>query len=455
VKDRLFEALKTSTADYAEVRFEEEDQTQLSYRGEEAESVSSSKRAGGLVRVCTRGGWATATFDALDDLEHQVAEACRCAELVGREKTELAEAGGGKGGEFPARMDRDFRGVPLDEKLKLIAGYNEIILKADDAIESSFVVYFDKFRTVHFASTRGAYFMEQRPQVGLAFAAVARDGSLVQRAHDGVSSAVTYDAVLDRQESIEAVARRAVDLLKAPPCEGGQYTVVLDQELGGVFAHEAFGHLSEADFLYENPKMRDLMHLGRKMGVEELNIIDDGTLGRYIGTHACDDEGTPTGRTELITEGVLTAHLHSLETAAKMGEKPTGNARAIGRGYEPIVRMTNTYITGGELSFDELTADIDDGLYARGLFGGQTMMEMFTFSAAYGYRIRKGRVGELIRDVVLTGNVFETLHAMDGFGDDFEICQKTGGCGKGGQHPLPVTFGSPHLRIRNVVVGGR
>jgi TldD protein len=455
VKDRLFEALKTSTADYAEVRFEEEDQTQLSYRGEEAESVASSKRAGGLVRVCTRGGWATATFDTLDDLEHQVAEACRCAELVGREETQLAEVAGGAGGEFPARMDRDFRGVPLDEKLQLIAGYNEIILKADDAIESSFVVYFDKFRTVHFASTRGAYFMEQRPQVGLAFAAVARDGSLVQRAHDGVSSAVTYDAVLDRQESIEAVARRAVELLKAPPCEGGQYTVVLDQELGGVFAHEAFGHLSEADFLYENPKMRDLMHLGRQMGVEELNIIDDGTLGRYIGTHAYDDEGTPTGRTELITKGVLTAHLHSLETAAKMGEKPTGNARAIGRGYEPIVRMTNTYIAGGELSFDELIADIDDGLYARGLFGGQTMMEMFTFSAAYGYRIRKGRVGELIRDVVLTGNVFETLHAMDGFGSDFEICEKTGGCGKGGQHPLPVTFGSPHLRIRNVVVGGR
>jgi TldD protein len=83
------------------------------------------------------------------------------------------------------------------------------------------------------------------------------------------------------------------------------------------------------------------------------------------------------------------------------------------------------------------------------------MMEMFTFSAAYGYRIRKGRVGELIRDVVLTGNVFETLHAMDGFGDDFEVCEKTGGCGKGAQSPLPVTFGSPHLRIRNVVVGGR
>ena len=359
------------------------------------------------------------------------------------------------GGEFPAEMQRDPRGVPLDEKLKLIGRYNDVILKADDAIESSYVMYFDKFRTVHFASSRGAYFMEQRPQVGVSFAAVARDGSLVQRAHDGFSSAVTYETVLGREAAVAAIARRAADLLKAPPCEGGQYTVVLDQELGGVFAHEAFGHLSEADFLYENPKMRDLMHVGRTMGVKQLNIVDDGSLGRTIGTHPYDDEGTETQPTDLIREGVRVGHLHSLETAAKMGERPTGNARAIGRGYPPIVRMTNTYVEAGELSFDELIADIDDGIYARGMFGGQTMMEMFTFSAAYGYRIRKGQVGELIRDVVLTGNVFETLHAMDGFGDDFAICEKTGGCGKGGQSPLPVTFGSPHLRIRNVVVGGR
>jgi len=455
VKDRLFEALKASTGDYAEIRFEHEDQTRLAYRGKEMESVSSSKHSGGIVRVCTRGGWASATFDDLDDLDHQVAEACRCAELVGRETTQLAETDAGDGGDRTAAMDRDFRGVGLDEKLRLLTAYNDIILGADDAIESSFVTYFDRFRTVHFASTRGAYFSEERPQVGLAYAAVARDGSLVQRSHDGVSSAVTYDVVLGREEDIASVARRAVELLKAPPCAGGQYTVVLDQELAGVFAHEAFGHLSEADFLYENPKMRDLMHLGRTMGVAELNIIDDGSLGRTIGTHAFDDEGTPTGATALITDGVLTAHLHSLETAAKMGEKPTGNARAIGRGYEPIVRMTNTYIAGGKLSFDELIADIDDGIYAKGMFGGQTMMEMFTFSAGYGYRVRKGRVCELVRDVVLTGNVFETLHAMDGFGNDFALCEKTGGCGKGGQSPLPVTSGSPHLRIHDVVVGGR
>ena len=455
MRDRLTEALKKSTADYAEIRFEQEDRTTVAYRGQEVEEVSTEKRSGGIVRACTRGGWATATFDGPGGLEHQVGEACRCAELVGRERTALADIGAPASAELPAEMQRDFRGVALDEKLKLAGAYNSLILGAGEAIESSRVRYFDRFRTVHFASTRGAYFREERPQVGVSFVAVARDGSLVQQAHDGASSAVTFDAVVGREQQVQAVAQRAVDLLAAPPCEGGQYTVVLDQALAGVFAHEAFGHLSEADFLYENPKMSDLMHLGRPMGVAELNIVDDGAMGRLIGTHAFDDEGTPTGKTYLIKDGVLAGHLHSLETAAKMGEKATGNARAIGRGVPPIVRMTNTYIEGGRLGFDEMIADIDDGIYACDMYGGQTMMEMFTFSAAYGYRIRNGRLGELIRDVVLTGNVFETLNAMDGFGDDFEVSEKTGGCGKGGQMPLPVTFGSPHLRIRNVVVGGR
>ena len=456
MRDRLTEALRQSTADYAEVRFEISDATTIAYRGEEVETAVSGRHVGGIARACVKGGWGLAVFDSADDLAHQVAEACRCAALVGRETTTLADVPPAEA-ELPARLARDFRGIALDAKLGLIGSYNEIILGHDPAIESSVVLYGEQFRTVHFASTRGAYFMEQRPQVTLALAAVARDGSLVQHAHESFASAKTYDVVLGREEVARQVARRAVDLLKASPCEGGRYTVILDPRLGGVFAHEAFGHLSEADFLYENPKMRDLMHLGRRMGVEQLNIVDDGSMGsgRLIGSLAYDDEGTPTGKTYLIRDGVLVGHLHSLETAGRMAERPTGNARAIGREFAPIVRMTNTYVEPGAASFAELLADVDEGIYACGMFGGQTMMEMFTFSAGYGYRIEKGQVGELIRDVVLTGNVFETLGAMDGFGSDLQMQQPAGGCGKGEQSPLPTSFGSPHLRIRDVVVGGR
>jgi len=125
--------------------------------------------------------------------------------------------------------------------------------------------------------------------------------------------------------------------------------------------------------------------------------------------------------------------LHSRETAAKMGESPTGNARAVGYQYEPIVRMTNTYIDRGDTSFEVMIRDIDLGLYALDMVGGQTAMEMFTFSAAYGYMIRNGEIAELVRDVVLTGNVFETMMHIDLVGDTLVFPPAGGGCGKGGR----------------------
>ena len=454
MKDRLFEALKKSTADYAEIRYETNDVNRIGYRGKEMEGMSSSKHSGGIVRACRKGGWGQAKFDSLDDLGEQVAEACRCAELVGREKTELSEVSP-VDAEKPAVMKRDFRGVPLDDKIKLVRGYNSIVLGHDPGVETSHLWYIDSFRTVYFASTRGSYFMEERPRVMVYMVAVGRKDGLVQNAHDSFASTTDYAVVLGLEDKAKTVAKRAVDLLSAPQCAGGPHTVILDPHLAGVFIHEAFGHLSEADFLYENQKMRDLMRLGLEIGVKDLTVVDDGSMGTLQGTSAFDDEGTPTRKTYLIRNGVLTGHLHSLETAGKMGARPTGNARAISRGYPPIVRMTNTYIEGGKTPFEELIRGIDRGIYACDMVGGQTEMEMFTFSAAYGYTIEHGKVGPLVRDIVLTGNVFETLKSIDGFGDDFRMNEGGGGCGKGGQGPLPVSFGSAHIRIRNVVIGGR
>ena len=105
--------------------------------------------------------------------------------------------------------------------------------------------------------------------------------------------------------------------------------------------------------------------------------------------------------------------MHSRETAAKLGEKPTGNARAASYKHEPIVRMTNTYIDKGDASFNDMIKDVKHGLYALDMIGGQTSIEMFTFSAAYGYMIRDGQLAEMVRDVVLTGNVFETMKNVD------------------------------------------
>ena len=102
-----------------------------------------------------------------------------------------------------------------------------------------------------------------------------------------------------------------------------------------------------------------------------------------------------------------------------------------------------------------MLAETEDGIYCCGWLGGQTNMEMFTFSAEEAYRIRGGEIAEKIRDVVLTGNVFKTLQNVDRIGDGFHMEGGLGGCGKGGQSPLRVGDGGPHCRIQDVVIGGR
>ena len=116
--------------------------------------------------------------------------------------------------------------------------------------------------------------------------------------------------------------------------------------------------------------------------------------------------------------------------------------------------MRNTVIENGDVTFDEMIADVELGIYAISASGGQTNGEMFTFTAADAYMIRNGKVAEQVRDVMLTGNVFTTLDSIDAIGNDLACHDGGGGCGKAGQFPLPVTHGSPHVRIQNVVIGG-
>ena len=452
MREIIARALKVSKADYTEIRLERREASKVVYRGRELETADVTIDVGGIVRaLCKDGGWGIATFNSLEGLEERVEQAYQCARAVQGEPIELAPVPPVED-RITVELDKDFRGISLSEKRRLIEGYNEILL-SHDKIQDTHAVYSDTFSRIYYANSEGTFIEEERPLVSIVLVATAREGDNVQRGHEALSLPKGFEAVEGREELAERAARRAVDLLAAETVVGGRYTVVLDQRLAGVFIHEAFGHLSEADFVYANPKAQEMMVLGRRFGPEILNIVDDGSIPGLRGTHKYDDEGTPTGRTELIKEGVLVGRLHSRETAAKMGEAPTGNARATSYRYPPIVRMTNTFIEPGETSFEDMIGDIKLGVYACDAFGGQTALENFSFSAAYAYMIRDGEIAEMVKDVVLAGNLFVTLANIEAIGDDLQWLP-SGMCGKG-QGGLPVGIGAPHVRIRDVIIGGR
>src|SRR4030042_3263197 len=454
----IFEkALKNNknNGDYIEIRAEKKETTTIHFQGEKLEKINYSQQTGGNVRALVKGGWGFISFNQFDDLEEKMREAIEVASLIEKEEVSKLAMSVPVVEIINRELDKDFRQVSLREKKDLMENYNNIIMKSNHLIQSSNVIYTDRFSTIYFANSEGSYIEQEKPFLSAGFTAVAREGDNVQMSSESVGSTKGF-AIMERiSEKAQRAASRAVNLLKAQPVEGGEYTVILDPTLGGVFIHEAFGHLSEDDFLYEDERMSGLMKLGKKFGSPQLNVVDDGSIPDLLGSAKYDDEGVRTKKNYLIKEGILAGSLHSRETAVKMGEEPTGNARALNYRFKPIVRMTNTYIENGDTPFKDLLSGITKGIYARDCYGGMTSFEMFTFSAGEGFMIRDEKVAELVKDVVLSGNLFITLLNIEGVGNDLMMIESGGGCGKAGQNPLPVSFGSPHLRIKKVVVGGR
>lgn len=454
LKPFLTDVLSGVASEYADIRIEESDSTDIVYRGRELDDIGRSFERGGCLRVFHNGNWGTASFNQVDEKLADLAREVAAAVEAMPPKTESL-------GTMPAASESvtipeadDPRKVPLEEKHALIKHYNDILLKTA-GITTTMSAYSDTYRRISFLSSEDRFITQESVYTGFVCRALARDGANVQDYHDTFGKTAGFSSLANREPMVERIAKMALDLLKAEPVPAGKYDVIIDPLLAGVFAHEAFGHLSEADFLSTNERLRELMKVGNKYGVDELAIVDDGTMPGERGSFRYDDEGTAAGRTELIREGRIAGHLQDRQSAQRMGEKPTGNARAVSYSFAPIVRMSNTYIEPRAYNIEDMLDAVEQGLYVCGARGGMTELESFTFSSQYARRIEHGRPTKLLRDAILSGSVFETLKNIEMIGDDLVMFGGLGGCGKSGQAQLPVGIGSPHLLIRNVVIGGR
>ncbi|MCU0523387.1 MAG: TldD/PmbA family protein [Elainella sp. Prado103] len=442
-----------SQVDYLAIRLEEAEGTDILLRGNRVETLSEGISIGGQVRACYRGGWGFASFNRLSSLTDRIEEAIAAARLVGDEETLLAPVDPMQTICQLPLTGTDPRQIALAQKKALCEHYADILRSVDDRIATTSVRYGDSAQRIILATSEGSLIEQSWVDLEMRFAATARNGETVQTGRETTGSRKAYEDLQGLDVQVREAAQRAVNALALPPVKGNTYTVVIDPILSGLFVHEAFGHLSEADMSYENPDLMEVMTLGRRFGCPELQILDGAAPGGHRGSYFYDDEGVPATTTQLIKDGVLVGRLHSRETAGKLGETPTGNARCLNYHYPPIVRMTNTWIERGNTPVERLLDGIEEGVYARNWLGGMTNGEMFTFAAGEAWMIRDGKIAEPVRDVNLSGNVFTTLADIEAIGDDF-YWDESGGCGKGGQNGLPVGCGGPSLRIRDVVVGG-
>ena len=458
MKHKLAELVTDLSADYADIRHEENRKIQIVYRGKKLEQITASSTAGGNLRAYAGGGRSIASFSDPASAGSIAKTAVASARLVGASRdTPLRIAPAPVVTDsFLVSPTEDPRSLPLEEKLALAAHYNELILGEADVV-STMTAYDEFYSRRQFINSEGSVVEYDLLNVGIAGFVVTKRGNVVQRIRFAFGGNEDFAGLRGREDDLQRQIVKAQELLNAEPAKAGLFPVILDQSESSLFIHEAFGHLSEADGLQNNPAFRERLQLGTTLAKPILTVIDDSTVPGHPGSYEIDDEGVRGVRTHLITEGVLTGRLHSRETAAEFDEPLSGNMRAVDIQFTPIVRMSNISIEPGESTFDDMVASIDDGYYLVGAKGGQTSGDQFTFGAQWGYRIRNGKLGPMVRDINMSGELFSTLEAISMIGNDRKFGER-GGCGKGGGGPMQLNrksgSGAPHIKIDRVTVGG-
>lgn len=436
---------------YADVRIEDRSRTTISYKAGILEEMKTRVERRAFLRVYDGKMWYYASVTDLAHLQKTLdglyAAATPNAQILDNPIVRRFECNKDS---VMCFADCSVRDISSKDKQELLLSYLPL-LSADACVTLPQGTYLDRNSVFHFQSSLGADIVYDYQTCGLSFSCSMTEGEKKFSGH-WQKGATHFEELKGLEEEIRAsITEQAAFMRNSVPVTPGKYPVVLSPEAAGVFAHESFGHKSESDFMLSDKSMRDEWQLGKTVGSPILSIAECGSLPG-CGYVPYDDEGTRARKNYLIKNGTLAGRLHNAQTAAVLDEAPTGNARAIDCTFEPIVRMTTTYIEGGDMDFDQLIAPIQKGYFIKTIRHGSGM-STFTIAPHLAYEIVDGKLGRPVQISVLTGSVFETLGLIDGLTRDVHLLSfVTGGCGKMEQMNLPVGFGGPYVRVSSMNV---
>lgn len=345
--------------------------------------------------------------------------------------------------------------VPKARKVELLTRANDVARSQGAAITQVMVRYSDSRRRILVANTDGTLADDDQVKTVFSISCVATGDTGMQTGRESVGHTVGFELFdsVNVEEMARTAAGRALTKLAARPAPSGQMAVVIGSGGGGVMFHEACGHGLEADLVAKGASVF-ANRIGEQVASPLVTLVDDGTMGGEWGCFAIDDEGRPAQRNVLIEDGVLVDYMWDGLRARKEGRPSSGNGRRQSYQHLPMVRMTNTYLLGGESSKESIVADTESGVYIAHLGGGQvnTATGDFVFGMTEAYLIENGEITEPLREGNLIGNGPEVLKNIDAVADDFAM-GPPGTCGKDGQG-VPVGDGVPTLRVHGLTIGG-
>jgi TldD protein len=351
---------------------------------------------------------------------------------------------------------------PLDavgfaEKVALLETIDRAARARDPRVSQVSASITGSWSVVEIVRADGFVATDVRPLVRLNVGIVAEANGRRETGNFGMGGRWLYDDLFKPENwnrAIDEALAQALTNLESVAAPAGEMTVLLGPGWPGVLLHEAVGHGLEGDF---NRKGTSAFsgRIGERVGAPGVTVVDDGSIAGRRGSLTIDDEGTPTGETVLIEDGILKGYMQDRLNARLMGAQPTGNGRRESYAHAPMPRMTNTFMRGGSDDPAELLSRIKTGIYAKSFGGGQVdiVSGKFVFSCTEAYKVENGRLGAPIKGATLIGDGPSVLTRVIGIGNDMKLDEGVGVCGKGGQS-VPAGVGQPTLLVDGLTVGG-
>ncbi len=441
-------------AEYAEIRAQKNRNTILSLKDQQVEAVTVASEVGAAVRVLFNGAWGFSTTSLLEpkglmaSLESALKMAKAAAKSV-REPVRLAPV---KAIEDRVKVTvrKDPRDVDVSTKLDNLTRLSEDCFNFDKRIKSVFINNADLTADQTLATSDGTFIEQEKMFVWNYCWVTGKSNEVMASARDeiGAHGYELYDEHPPNKIA-ERVCKKVIQQLEAQPAKSGSHPAVIGVDIVGVLAHEALGHICEADLALSGSAL--MGKIGEKIGSEKVTIYDSAQIREGFGALQFDDEGVQGTRTTLIEDGVLVGFMHNRETAGKMNVDPTGNSRAQDFRVPPLIRMTNTCFETGDYNFEEMLEDIKFGYFLEDFRGGQANLDgTFTVGVQSAFEIKDGELGEAVRNLGIAGNTLETLKHVDACGKEFGL--EMGRCGKG--QLMFVSSGGPRIRVKEILVGG-
>lgn len=444
---------KNLGVEYIEIRYEDIFKHHMALKDGVFSTFTSLHLSGYGIRVLVNGAWGFSTTNKEERLKDSIIDAYKMAKASSfsmKEKIELAEIES-VDDHVPSKMRIKPHEVDMEEKVKRMRSL-EKILKEDKDVSSSEIRYEDAAGEKLLVTNEGTHISWDVNYIWQYISLVGKNEKGMASVRDEIGSVDEGWEIFER-ENEEEIAKRMMRKLKSQlngvQAKRGEYPIVASPIIVGIIAHEALGHLAEADLTINSP-----FHalIGKKIAPEYVSMSDRIVEGGF-GNDSYDDEGVAVRDVHIIEKGILKEIMLNREYAARYGMKPNGHARAENYGVPPIIRMRNTVFEMGDHDVEELFEGIKFGYYLVDFRGGQAELNSsFQVGIQEGYIVRNGEIAESIKDTSISGIAIEALKHISAVGKDFGI--EMGRCGKG--QMAYVSSGGPHMKFeKGIIVGGQ